>query len=156
MKDAFRMTAPHILAYVISQDRAGRVNAMGLSWWTFVSNHPPTLLICLSRSKHTIRNIEQTRQFSLCIPDESLRGQAKKICSSSGAEVDKIAQFGVELAPARKISVPVLKKSCACFECSVQNIVDAGDHAICIAEILDYVVNDGYHPLRTLESGYVL
>lgn len=156
MKVAYQATAPHTFAYVISRDESERMNVMGLSWWTFVSSQPPMLLICISRKKHTITNIEKTREFSLCIPDISLREQAMTVCSCSGADVDKVAEFGIELESAKVIKTPLLKKARAKFECKVTEIIDGGDHAICLAEIVDYSTDLNCEALRTRSVGYAL
>lgn len=156
MSQAYRATAPHPFAYVITKDTDGRANAMGISWWTFASSNPPTMLACLSSKKHSIQVIRRTMQFSLCLPDVSLREQARKVCSTSGANIDKVQELGIALVPAQVIDAPVLKDARACFECRVQEIREVGDHALCIAEIVAFSENPEKEALRTTPAGYAL
>lgn len=156
MSEAYRATAPHPFAYIITKDADGKVNAMGVSWWTFASTNPPMLLACLSSRKHSIQVIRRTMQFSLCLPDVSLREQAKKICSTTGAKVDKVSEFGIALLPGESIDVPVLKDARAVFECRVSEIKDVGDHAVLIAEIVRFAHDPQKQALRTSAEGYAL
>ena len=155
MSEVSRVTAPHPFAYVITQDSDGKLNAMGASWWMFASTNPPMLTLCLNRKKHTIQVIERTMRFSLCLPDVALREQARQVCQTTGAKIDKVAAFSVGLTPG-KTGMPVLKQARACFECQVKEIHEAGDHALCLAEILAFSEDPALEALRTTKDGYSL
>jgi flavin reductase (DIM6/NTAB) family NADH-FMN oxidoreductase RutF len=155
MTEAFRATAPHPFAYVITRDEQEKCNAMGVSWWTFAAMNPPTLIISVGNQKHSLEVIRRTRRFSLCLPDQSLREQAKKVCQTSGAKLDKIRELGIELT-AGQTGFPVLKQARACFECEVRQILDVGDHALCVAEIQAFSEDPEKEALRTSKEGYSL
>jgi len=155
MAEAFRATAPHPFAYVITRDPQEKCNAMGVSWWTFAAITPPTLVISVGNKKHTLEVIRSTHRFSLCLPDQSLREQAKKVCATSGAKVDKVKELGIELA-AGQTGFPVLKQARACFECEVRQILDLGDHSLCVADIKAFSEDPEKEALRTSKEGYAL
>lgn len=155
MAEAFRATAPHPFAYVITRDPQEKLNAMGASWWMFAAINPPTLVVAVGNKKHTLEVIRSTRRFSLCLPDQSLREQAKKVCATSGAKVDKVKELGIELA-AGQTGFPVLKQARACFECEVRQILDLGDHSLCVADIKAFSEDPEKEALRTSKEGYAL
>ncbi len=155
MTEAFRATAPHPFAYLITRDAQEKCNAMGVSWWTFAAVNPPTLAVCVGNKKHTLDVIRRTNRFSLCLPDQSLREQARKVCATSGAKVDKVKELGIELT-AGQTGFPILKKARAVFECEVRQILDLGDHSLCVASILAFSEDQEQEALRTTEEGYTL
>lgn len=155
MTEAFRATAPHPFAYVITRDAEEKCNAMGVSWWTFAAINPPTLVLCVGNKKHTLDVIRSTKRFSLCLPDQSLREQAKKVCQTTGAKVDKVKELGIELT-AGQTGFPILKKARACFECETKQILDLGDHSLCVAIISAFSEDPEQEALRTTKEGYSL
>lgn len=155
MAEAFRATAPHPFAYAITRDDNDKLNAMGVSWWTFAAINPPTLVLCVGNKKHTLDVIRRTNKFSLCLPDQSLREQARKVCATSGAKVDKVKELGIELVSGQT-GFPILKNARASFECEVQKILDLGDHSLCVAGILAFSEDPEREALRTSKEGYSL
>ena len=45
---AQRLSAPSPFALLGTKSAGGKENFMAVSWWTYLSNHPPMLGVCLS------------------------------------------------------------------------------------------------------------
>jgi len=162
VSESQKISSPHPFGLVVSVDDKKTVNAMGVSWWTYVSSNPPLIAVCLSKRSHSNSNIKQSGEFTLCLPDESLKEKAWKCSTSSGRNVNKISEYNIEVVQSEQIDVPIIKDSVVAFECKVHETVEAGDHTIFIADVLEvygdenkkqlYAVK-GYADLATVSIG---
>ena len=133
---AQRLTAPAPFALLSARKADGSDNLMAVSWWTYLSNHPPMLGVCLSKKGLSGSLIEQTGFFTLSVVGEALRDAALACGRCSGRERDKAAEFGIPLEPAASIPGSLVSGSRAAFECSLVSRTEAGDHIFYLAEIL--------------------
>lgn len=152
IKIAQKLTSPNPFCLITTSMPDQGTNIMALSWWTYVSNNPATVAICLSKKGYSNELINLNREFSMCFVIEDLREAAMKCGQTSGRRTNKAEQFNIELQPAKIIKPQVVKHSRMVFECKVTNTVDCGDHDIFIANILNLYGNpDGKH-LFSLEG----
>ena len=49
--------------------------------------------------------------------------------------IDKIAETGLELSPARELSIPLLKNAVANFECRIKDHLLTGDHTLFVGQV---------------------
>lgn len=129
-------TSPNPFALLSTHDMDGRDNLMAVSWWTYISNHPATILVCLSQRSHSGSVIAATGEFCLCFPDESLRTAALRCGSCSGRDHNKPEEFGIELVPAENVRAMRVARSALVLECRLQQAVPIGDHTAYFAEVL--------------------
>lgn len=159
---AQKLTSPHPFGLLCTRKEEGSCNLMAVSWWTFLSNHPPMLGVCLSKKGLSGSLIQKTGEFSLCIVDTSLRSAAKSCGSCSGREHDKSREFGIAMQEASQIKAMLVSASRAAFECRLVSQTEAGDHTFYLAEILACHGDtgargiyswDGYSRLDPIDSG---
>ena len=62
---AQKLTSPHPFGLLCTRKEEGSCNLMAVSWWTFLSNHPPMLGVCLSKKGLSGSLIQKTGEFSL-------------------------------------------------------------------------------------------
>ena len=65
---AQRLTAPCPFGLVSTVKEDGSTNLMAVSWWCFLSNHPPMLGVCLSKKGLTGSLIEKNGEFTVNVP----------------------------------------------------------------------------------------
>ena len=156
---AQRLTAPAPFALLSARRPDGSDNLMAVSWWTYLSNHPPMLGVCLSKKGLSGSLIEHTGFFTLSVVGEALSDAALACGRCSGRERDKAADFGIPLEPADAIPGSLVSGSRAAFECRLVSRTEAGDHIFYLAEILSCHGNaeikqvfawDGYARLGTV------
>lgn len=135
ISQAQKLTSPNPFGLVCTCDAEGRANLMALSWWTYVSNRPATIAVCLSQKGYSGSVIKATGEFALCLPRAELAQAAFACGTCSGRDTDKAEKFAIELEPASAINGSVVKRSRVVFECKVVNAVPAGDHDLFIAEV---------------------
>ena len=75
IQEAHKMSSPHPFALLVSKNIKGVVNVMGVSWWTFISNKPPKLMISIGEKSYTSSNIKNNCEFTLCLLDKDLKNQ---------------------------------------------------------------------------------
>ena len=158
---AQRLTAPSPFGLLSTRQADGITNLMAVSWWTYLSNHPPMLGVCLSKKGLSGSLITETGEFGLSIPGEELQDAALHCGTCSGRTVNKAEEFGIRLMPATEISRELVVGSRVCFECRLKETAEAGDHTFFLAEIVtvhgDESVSqlfafDGYARLSTLSK----
>ena len=132
---AQKLTAPAPFGLLSTKKPVGGTNLMAISWWTYLSNHPPMLGVCLSKKGLSGSLIEERGEFGLSIVGEELKDAAKRCGGVSGRNIDKAAEFGIPLAAASSISTPVVAGSRVVFECRLKDQIEAGDHIFYLAEI---------------------
>ncbi len=126
--------APFGLLSVRKED--GSTNLMAVSWWTYLSNHPPMLGVCLSKKGLSHSRIEAEGEFALSLVGEDLKKSALSCGTCSGKMRNKAMEFGIELEPAEAVRCQAVKNSRVIFECRLKDSIDAGDHRFYLAEIL--------------------
>ena len=132
---AQKLTAPAPFALLSTLKEDGSVNLMAISWWTYLSNHPPMLGVCLSKKGLSGSLIERTGEFGLSIVGEELEQAALRCGACSGRTENKPEAFGISLLPATVIRTPVVENSRVVFECRMEDRIEAGDHVFFLAEI---------------------
>ena len=126
---AQRLTAPCPFALLSVLRDDGSTNLMAVSWWSYLSNHPP-------KKGLSGELIRKNGEFALSIVDESLKEAALRCGSCSGRTRDKAAEFGIALTDAARIAPQVVRDSRVVFECRLTDTKEVADHVLYIAEIV--------------------
>jgi flavin reductase (DIM6/NTAB) family NADH-FMN oxidoreductase RutF len=156
---AQKLSSPNPFGLVSSTKPDGSTNLMAISWWTYASNHPATILICLSNKGFSTECIKNRKEFGLSIVSESLETAAFQCGTCSGRDRDKATEFGIELIPGKTISAKLVADSRIVFECQLENFYQVGDHTVFVGIVQHifadqnkkalYAVN-GYGALKTV------
>lgn len=162
-KEVQRLTSPNPFALVSTRKPDETTNLMALSWWTYVSNKPPTIAICISQKNFSYELIKANKEFGLNIVGESLRESAFLCGSCSGRNENKPEKFGIGLIDSTVIRTKLVQNYRIAMECQLKSSIDSEDHIICIAEVVAFHTNaqrnhlysfDGYNRLGTVTSSY--
>ena len=147
-----RMTAPSPFALVSTTKEDGGTNLMALSWWCYASNHPPAVVVCLSKKGYSGELILRNREFGLNLVDASIAQAAMKCGRCSGRNVDKPSAFSIELLEPEVIATKLVKAHSAALECRLIETADAADHTVYIAEIVGVHVFEHARPLFAFDG----
>lgn len=135
MGEAQKLTAPAPFALLSVLREDGGTNLAAVSWWTYLTNHPPMLGVCLGKKGYSGGRIAATGEFALSLPGEELRAAALRCGQCSGRSVDKVQEFGIPMEAALFVTPRVVSGSRVIFECKLENAVDAGDHTLYIGRV---------------------
>jgi flavin reductase (DIM6/NTAB) family NADH-FMN oxidoreductase RutF len=128
-------------------DAEGSPHGMTASSFTSVSLEPPLVLVCVDHRATVLAHLRRARHIGINILSEDQQHLSAHFARRGHDRFD-----GVEWYAAHG-GVPLIPGALAWFECSIQRLVEAGDHDIVIAQVLDAEHLDG-RPLVYFESGY--
>ncbi len=126
---------PNVVALIGSR-HGDKTNLMPAVWQTGVSKDPMIYVVSVSPKRFTHQLIKSSGVFSANFIDFKYLRTLVTLGSFSGRDRNKIKETGIELKPSKQLDVPVMKSAYAAFECSVQDIVSAGDHDLFIGKIV--------------------
>jgi flavin reductase (DIM6/NTAB) family NADH-FMN oxidoreductase RutF len=138
---------PRPVAWVVTQDKAGVVNAAPYSFFNAFSDSPAVVGIgCGPRpegsAKDTLANIEATGQFVVCLVPYSAVNEMVATATDFGPEVDELAEVGLTKVASTKVAPPRIGESPVAMECETFQLVRAGHHTIVLGKVLAMHVAD--------------
>ena len=131
---AQKLSSPNQFALVTSTD-GDKTNVMALSWWTYCSNHPMTVAICIGNRSYSGDSISKNGEFCVCLPGEELAQSALKAGCTSGRNMDKAYELGIELVPSDTVKPFQVANSRLVLECRLFQTIQLSDHRMFIAEV---------------------
>lgn len=136
--------APGPATVVTALDCDGTPQGLTMSAVCAVSLDPPMILVCLDRGSNTLRPIREHGSFTVNYLRHGHEEVALNFASKSRAKFDSQAW---ELPP-NGVGGPVLYEDIAAYAvCRVTELIDAGDHVIAVAEVLDGDIREDHHAL---------
>lgn len=125
---------------VVTTTHDGLRYGMTASSFSSVSLDPPLILICVGKAAFTHDLLHATGAFGVNILNEAQLDIGKRFAEKHGDYVDRFHDLNVT---AGSTGSPLLADALAWLECSTVQAIDAGDHTIFIAEVIDSKINDG-------------
>jgi flavin reductase (DIM6/NTAB) family NADH-FMN oxidoreductase RutF len=135
------------IAIATVTSKSGRPFGITVNSFTSVSCVPPLILICIDYRSSILPHFRSTSFFGINILEESQREYSVRF---SQRELDRFEGIGWT---AGQTGVPLLPGVLAQLECCTTQTVEAGDHAIFLAEVLAATYTDG-KPLLYFASDY--
>lgn len=138
---------PRPVAWVVSQDRAGQVNAAPYSFFNAFSDNPVVVGIGCGRRppgavKDTLANIEATGQFVVNLVSATNAEQMNITAIDFPPGVNELAEAGLTTAPSAVVKVPRIAESPVALECEIFQFVPAGRHTIVMGRVVALHVRD--------------
>jgi flavin reductase (DIM6/NTAB) family NADH-FMN oxidoreductase RutF len=144
--DAYKLLAslimPRPIAWVVSRDAAGALNAAPFSFFNILSADPPLVAISFAAApdrdgKDTLANIRQHPEFAINLVPEELAPAMNITAANAPRGTDETRLAGLELAPSTLIDVPRIAASPVGFECRLfQFIEPGGGNVIALAHLV--------------------
>ena len=133
---AIELGSPYPYTLVVTVDKRGKPNVMGLSWWTFTSLQPPMIAISVGHPRYTHECIEGCKEFVLCFPAKEQAKAAWSCGTKSGRKTDKFAATGLTTTPSKVIKPPIIEGATIAYECKVVGQLECGDHTLYNSEVV--------------------
>ncbi len=143
---------PRPIAWVVSMDLQGHLNAAPFSFFNALVGNPPIVGIGIGGRregdapgswKDSGANIRATGQFVVNLVPYDLREQMNITAIEFAASVDELAEAGLSTAPSTKIKPPRIAQSPVALECERFSIVEVDvDRAIVLGRVLAVHVRD--------------
>ncbi|CDM60510.1 MULTISPECIES: flavin reductase family protein [Rhizobium] len=146
LRDAFGAFATGVTV-VTASDAAGRPIGFTANSFSSVSLDPPLLLVCVAKTSRNYATMTGAARFAINVLSET----QKEVSNTFARPVqDRFAAVDWWRGPS---GCPIFSDVAAWFECSMQDIIDAGDHVIMIGRVIAFE-NSGLNGLGYVRGGY--
>ena len=141
---------PRPIAWVVSQNAAGRLNAAPFSFFNAFSGEPPIIGIGIGshepgRPKDTRNNIRDTREFTVNLVSEEAAQAMNITAIEFHPEVCELVEAQLETIPSTHVKPPRIAVSPVSMECTLHQIVDLGGiSSLVLGRVLAMHVRDKF------------
>src|SRR3989304_4859861 len=111
-------------------------NVMPVAWSMPLSHEPPLVGIAVHPSRHTYDMIRFSEEFALNLPGPRLMNHVQYLGIVSGRDVQKIEVAKLPTFKAQRVDAPLLEGCLAYIECSLEDVLRLGDHALFVGKVL--------------------
>lgn len=152
--DAYKLliglVVPRPIGWIGSVDGHGVRNLAPFSFFNAVAGTPPTVLFSplmhRGRAKDTLRNVEETRAFTVNMVSHDLASQMNVTSGRYPADVDEFEVAGLTAVAGERVTAPYVAEAKASLECQVTQLVPVGrppmDSVLVIGEVVLFRVDD--------------
>lgn len=140
--------APRPIAWVVTQDVSGCLNAAPFSFFNAFSGDPPVVGIGMGshktgRPKDSRANIRETGQFVVNLVSEEFAEAMNVTAIDFDRGVNELAQAGLSIQPSVHIRPPHIVESPVAMECELIQIIDLGtESGLVLGRVLAMHVRD--------------
>ncbi len=117
------IVGPRPIGWIGSRSAAGAVNLAPYSFFNAFNYIPPIVGFASIGYKDSLRNIEETKEFTWNLATRALAEQMNASCAAVPYGVNEFELAGLEQAPSRKITAPRVAASPVSFECRLSQLV---------------------------------
>ena len=149
----YKAMAPRLTVLVTTVDREGNINAAPFSFVSPVSMDPPLVMVSSGHGKDTLKNVRDTREFVLNIPNEDILNEICKCGGKFPHGINELDEAGLTAEDSATVKPPRVSECIAWFECSLEAEHEAGDHIMLIGRVLKAEVKDGLVKDGNLDVG---
>lgn len=141
---------PRPIAWVVTQDAGGVVNAAPYSFFNAMGANPPTVAIGMQADpergfKDSARNILATGQFVVNLVPEQLADAMNLTAVDAPVGVDELQLAGLTPVPSDHVAPPRIAESPVALECENLSSVVTGPHqTVVIGRVLAIHIDDAF------------
>jgi flavin reductase (DIM6/NTAB) family NADH-FMN oxidoreductase RutF len=139
---------PRPIAWIVSQDLQGKLNAAPFSFFNALSGDPPVVGIGIGshdrgRPKDTRRNIGETGEFVVNLVSEETAEVMNITAIEFEREISEPHEAGLTLTPSFRVKPPRIAESPVSMECELMQIVEfSPENALVLGRIVAMHVRD--------------
>ena len=118
LSEVYRLLEPGPVV-LLTTLRAGRANAMPMSWHLMMEFTPPLVGCVVSNGNYSFTTLKQSKECVINIPTVELAKTVVACANTSGGIIDKFEQFGLTPVAAKCVKAPLIAECYASLECKV-------------------------------------
>ncbi|MCW4465704.1 flavin reductase family protein [Glutamicibacter sp. MNS18] len=139
------LVIPRPIAWVSTVDEQGRTNLAPHSFFTVASANPPIVQFTSVGRKDTLRNIEQTGQFTVCLATRHHLEAVNATATEFEAGRSEFTEVGIQPEPSKLVAPPRVADSPAALECELERIIEVGDSFLVLGKVVQAAVSDNVY-----------
>ena len=118
LSEVYRLLEPGPVV-LLTTIRAGRANAMPMSWHLMMEFIPPLIGCVVSNGDYSFATLKQTKECVINIPTVGLAKTVVACGNTSGSDVNKFEKFRLTPVAAKFVKAPIIAECYASLECKV-------------------------------------
>lgn len=131
-------------AVLVSCGTMENANLLTIAWTGIINSDPAMTYISVRPERYSYNMIKESGEFVINLTTKDLAFATDYAGVTSGRNVNKAKNLGLNFEKSNNISAPMIKESPVSIECRVKEIKELGTHHMFIAEILSVNVDDKY------------
>jgi flavin reductase (DIM6/NTAB) family NADH-FMN oxidoreductase RutF len=140
---------PRPIAWVVTQDSQGQLNAGAFSFFNAFSGDPPVVGIGMAsykpgRPKDSRVNIRETGEFVVNLVSEANAEQMNITSIEFDYGVNELEQAGLTTLPSVRVKPPRIAESPVAMECELMQIVDLGETGLVLGRVVAMHIHDEF------------
>lgn len=148
-KRALRMISYGL--YVLSAQEGEHIAAATVNWLSQASFSPPLVMVGLKLDSHTFIAVKKSMCFTVNLLGKDQKDLAQDFFRASSVVGNKINGHEFEQGITGGV---VLTEAPAYFECKVSDIVERGDHAVVVGQVVEAKLIREDTPLFMPDTGW--
>ena len=136
------VVVPRPIAWVSTRSPGGIDNLAPHSFFTVSSVDPPIVQFTSVGRKDSLINVEQTREFVVCLAPEGLFEEINATGTDFPAEVSEFDAVGIEREPSLRVAPPRVARSPMALECALHSTVNFGLGTVVMGRVVHAVVDE--------------
>ena len=117
-----------------------KANVMPVCWYVPLSSMPALIGVSLTPSSYTCHLVQESGEFVLGVPDETMLKEIHFCGVHCGMDVDKIRHLKLVTHRARDVSAFLISDCLGQIECRVRQVQSTGDRKFFISEVMTVTV----------------
>jgi flavin reductase (DIM6/NTAB) family NADH-FMN oxidoreductase RutF len=157
---------PRPIAWVVSQDAKGALNAGAFSFFNAFSGDPPVVGIGVGslrpgQPKDTRLNILETGEFVVNLVSEANAEQMNITAIEFDQDVNELEQAGLTILPSVRVKPPRIAESPVAMECELMQTVELGETALILGRVVamhvrdEFVLDAATHSIDSAKLGLI-
>ena len=132
--------------FVLGTKKGEELNASTVNFVTQASFRPPLIVVGVKRDSISFDYIKGEGVFTL-----NMLATGQKELAASFFKPGRLGEVPFYI---KETGAPILKDAPAFIECRVTDIVDRGDHAVVVGEVINAGIHYEAEPLTMAETGW--
>lgn len=106
---------------LVTSSHRGERDVMVMGWHTMMEFSPSLVGCVIAEGNHSHGLVRASRECVITLPTANQLEAVLGVGSTTGAEVDKFAAFGLTPEPSRQVAAPSIRECHAQFECRLHD-----------------------------------
>jgi flavin reductase (DIM6/NTAB) family NADH-FMN oxidoreductase RutF len=135
------VVVPRPIAWVCSRSAEGVYNLAPHSFYTVACVDPPVVQFTSVGRKDSLRNVEETGEFTVSLTPESLFEHVNATGTDFPRDQSEAEHAGVRLEPSEKIDTMRVAESPVSVECTLHATLRLGDSTVVFGRVVNIAVH---------------
>ncbi len=123
--DPFKsIVSPRPIGWIGSKSKEGILNLAPYSYFNAISDKPYFIVFSSSNYKDSVKNIEETGEFTTSLVSQSLFDQMNNSSVTADAKIDEFKLTNLKSKNGKFVNAPFVADAPAALECSLWKVID--------------------------------